>query len=84
MKTLVRAACLVGAALIAPGMVAAQDVAITNARIIVGSGQVIDSGTIIVTRREDRLGHRRRGADARAAHHRREGHERDARLHRWP
>ena len=48
MKTLVRAACLVGAALIAPGMVAAQDVAITNARIIVGSGQVIDSGTIIV------------------------------------
>src|SRR4029434_2134493 len=27
---------------------AAQDVAITNARIIVGSGQVIDSGTIIV------------------------------------
>ena len=29
-------------------MVAAQDVAITNARIIVGSGQVIDSGTIIV------------------------------------
>ena len=28
--------------------VVAQDVAITNARIIVGSGQVIDSGTIIV------------------------------------
>ena len=27
---------------------AAQDVAITNARIIVGSGQVIDSGTIVV------------------------------------
>src|SRR4030095_14110335 len=48
MKTLVRAACLVGAALIAPGMVASQAVAITNARIIVGSGQVIDSGTIIV------------------------------------
>jgi imidazolonepropionase-like amidohydrolase len=32
----------------APIPAAAQDVAITNARIIVGSGQVIDSGTIIV------------------------------------
>src|ERR1041384_7902758 len=30
------------------GTAAAQDVAITNARIIVGTGQVIDSGTIIV------------------------------------
>jgi imidazolonepropionase-like amidohydrolase len=48
MKTVLRAACLVGASLIAPGAVAAQDVAITNARIIVGSGQVINSGTIIV------------------------------------
>jgi cytosine/adenosine deaminase-related metal-dependent hydrolase len=48
MKTVLRAACLVGASLIAPGVVAAQDVAITNARIIVGSGQVINSGTIIV------------------------------------
>jgi imidazolonepropionase-like amidohydrolase len=36
------------AALIAPSLVHAQDVAITNVRIIVGSGQVIDSGTIIV------------------------------------
>jgi imidazolonepropionase-like amidohydrolase len=27
---------------------AAQDVAITNARIVVGNGQVIDSGTIVV------------------------------------
>jgi imidazolonepropionase-like amidohydrolase len=36
--------CLV----VAPSVAAAQDVAITNARIIVGSGQVIDSGTIIV------------------------------------
>ena len=27
---------------------AAQDVAITNARIVVGSGQVIESGTIVV------------------------------------
>src|SRR5262245_45652691 len=48
MKTVLRAACLVGASLVAPGVVAAQDVAITNARIIVGSGQVINSGTIIV------------------------------------
>ena len=66
MKTLVRAACLVGAALIAPGMVAAQDVAITNARIIVGTGQVIDVGHHHRARRQDRLGHRRRApADAR-------------------
>ena len=35
-------------ALSAPGVAFAQDIAITNARIIVGSGQVIDSGTIIV------------------------------------
>jgi len=48
MKRLLRAACLLGASVIAPGVAAAQDVAITNARIIVGSGQVIDSGTIIV------------------------------------
>jgi imidazolonepropionase-like amidohydrolase len=48
MKALLRAACLVGALLIAPGVSEAQDVAITNARIIVGSGQVINSGTIIV------------------------------------
>ena len=31
-----------------PNGAAAQDVAITNARIVVGSGQVIESGTIIV------------------------------------
>ena len=48
MKAVLRAACLVGALLIAPGVSEAQDVAITNARIIVGSGQVINSGTIIV------------------------------------
>jgi imidazolonepropionase-like amidohydrolase len=35
-------------ALCAAGPVAAQDLAITNARIVVGNGQVIDSGTIIV------------------------------------
>jgi imidazolonepropionase-like amidohydrolase len=34
--------------LAAPRVAASQDVAITNARIIVGSGQVIDSGTILV------------------------------------
>jgi cytosine/adenosine deaminase-related metal-dependent hydrolase len=48
MKAVLKAACLAGALLIAPAVVAAQDVAITNARIIVGSGQVINSGTIIV------------------------------------
>ena len=41
-------ACLAVAAAIAPTSVAAQDVAITNARVIVGNGQVIESGTIIV------------------------------------
>jgi imidazolonepropionase-like amidohydrolase len=48
MKRQLTAACVVVAALIAPRLATAQDVAITNARIIVGSGQVIDSGTIIV------------------------------------
>ena len=35
-------------ALAAPHSPAAQDVAITNVRVIVGSGPVIDSGTIVV------------------------------------
>ena len=48
MKRLRVAACLVVTGLIAPTLAAAQDVAITNARVIVGSGQVIESGTIIV------------------------------------
>ena len=48
MKRLLRVACLLAPSLMAPGVAAGQDVAITNARIIVGSGQVIDSGTIIV------------------------------------
>ena len=48
MKKLLIPACLVVTGLIAPGLATAQDVAITNARIIVGSGQVIESGTIIV------------------------------------
>jgi imidazolonepropionase-like amidohydrolase len=39
--------------LAAPGVAMAQDVAITNARIIVGNGTVIDSGTVIV--RADRI-----------------------------
>src|SRR5688572_23439121 len=48
MKRLLVAAGMAAASMVAPGLAAAQDVAITNARIIVGSGQVIDSGTIIV------------------------------------
>jgi imidazolonepropionase-like amidohydrolase len=47
MKRLLISACVIVLALIASGA-AAQDIAITNARIIVGSGPVIDSGTIIV------------------------------------
>jgi imidazolonepropionase-like amidohydrolase len=39
---------LCAALLFAPAFAAAQDVAITNARVIVGNGQVIDSGTIVV------------------------------------
>jgi imidazolonepropionase-like amidohydrolase len=48
MKRLVRSACAAAAVLAASTPAAAQDIAITNARIIVGSGQVIDPGTIIV------------------------------------
>ena len=48
MKRLFVSACLAGTGLIAPTLAMAQDVAITNARVIVGSGQVIESGTIIV------------------------------------
>jgi imidazolonepropionase-like amidohydrolase len=48
MKRLLVVAAMAAASMVAPGLAAAQDVAITNARIIVGSGQVIDSGTIIV------------------------------------
>jgi imidazolonepropionase-like amidohydrolase len=43
--TLIAAAILTAAT---PGRALAQDVAITNARIIVGTGQVIESGTIVV------------------------------------
>jgi len=48
MKTNFVFACVVVVGSIAPNTARAQDVAITNARIIVGSGQVIDSGTIVV------------------------------------
>jgi imidazolonepropionase-like amidohydrolase len=40
--------CVAVSAFSMASVAAAQDVAITNARIIVGSGQVIESGTIIV------------------------------------
>jgi imidazolonepropionase-like amidohydrolase len=39
---------LIAAAFLAPGVATAQDIAITNARIIVGTGEVIESGTIVV------------------------------------
>jgi imidazolonepropionase-like amidohydrolase len=48
MKRLLVLACLAVAASMAPSPAAAQDVAITNTRVIVGNGQVIESGTIIV------------------------------------
>jgi imidazolonepropionase-like amidohydrolase len=48
MNRLLIAVCVVTTGVLAPRLAAAQDVAITNTRIIVGSGQVIDSGTIIV------------------------------------
>ncbi len=41
-------AALLAIGLLLPLSVSAQNVAITNVRIVVGSGQVIDSGTIIV------------------------------------
>jgi imidazolonepropionase-like amidohydrolase len=43
-----RSPIVAGLALALPLAAAAQDVAITNARIVVGTGQVIESGTIIV------------------------------------
>jgi imidazolonepropionase-like amidohydrolase len=48
MKRVLVAVGIAASSMVVPGLAAAQDVAITNARIIVGSGQVIDSGTIIV------------------------------------
>jgi imidazolonepropionase-like amidohydrolase len=48
MKRLLTATCVCAALSLVATPATAQDVAITNARIIVGSGQVIESGTIIV------------------------------------
>ena len=48
MRRAVITAALLAVALFVPASASPQNVAITNARIIVGSGQVIDSGTIIV------------------------------------
>jgi len=48
MKRMLGVACIAATGLIVPSLVSAQDVAITNARVIVGSGQVIESGTIVV------------------------------------
>jgi imidazolonepropionase-like amidohydrolase len=48
MKRTFVASCVVVIALTTSRLGSAQDVAITNARVIVGSGQVIESGTIIV------------------------------------
>lgn len=48
MKTFSLFVCLFVVGLTLSSPAAAQDIAITNARIVVGSGQVIDSGTIVV------------------------------------
>ena len=50
MKTLITIVAALGGMLLAPSNLVAQDVAITNARIVVGNGTVIDSGTIVVRR----------------------------------
>src|SRR6185436_13993878 len=46
-KTLLLA-CQIAAVLCLPALAAAQDVAITNVRIVVGTGTVIENGTIVV------------------------------------
>ena len=48
MKRLLVMVCVTVWGLVTASAAAAQDVAITNARIVVGSGQVIESGTIVV------------------------------------
>src|SRR5438094_6522547 len=48
MKTLLRPAILPRLLILSAAYLAAQDLAITNARIIVGNGTVINSGTVIV------------------------------------
>lgn len=47
-RRLLASLSLATVALFIPALVAAQDVAITNAKVIVGDGNVIESGTIIV------------------------------------
>ena len=84
MKRVLVPACLAVAAAIAPRPAMAQDVAITNARIIVGNGTVIESGTIIVRGGKIVVRGGRRGDRAGPAGDRRQGHERDARVHRRP
>ena len=41
-------AALIAGSLCVPALATAQDIAITNVKIVVGSGQVIDAGTILV------------------------------------
>src|SRR2546422_474550 len=48
MKRALALACQFAALLCVPALSAAQDVAITNVRVIVGTGAVIENGTIIV------------------------------------
>ena len=50
MRLLIAILAALGGMLLAPSSTAAQDVAITNARIVVGNGTVIDRGTIVVRR----------------------------------
>ena len=49
MKKLIAIVCVVCARMVAtPASVAAQDLVISNARVIVGNGSVIESGTVVV------------------------------------
>src|SRR5437660_1230960 len=48
MKKTLTLACQFAVLLALPGLAAAQDVAITNVRIVVGTGSVIENGTIVV------------------------------------
>jgi len=48
MKSPFASACLAASLLSLPTLAVAQDVAITNVRIVVGTGSVIESGTIVV------------------------------------
>ena len=49
-RLLITVLAALGGMLLAPSSTFAQDVAITNARIVVGNGTVIDRGTIVVRR----------------------------------